>query len=89
MSKQEEMVDKIVELAQNLPKLWEQSNYYNKQKLQYLVFPKGMEYDRKNDVCRSEEVNPLFLYIADIARLSEKGQRNTVNKNLNYSVGSS
>ena len=89
LSKQEEMVDKIVELAQNLPKLWEQSNYYNKQKLQYLVFPKGMEYDRKNDVCRSEEVNPLFLYIADIARLSEKGQQNTVNKNLNYSVGSS
>ncbi len=89
LSKQEEMVDKIVELAQNLPQLWQQSDYYNKQKLQYLVFPKGMEYDRKNDVCRSEEVNPLFLYIADIARLSEKGQQNTINNNSNYSVGSS
>lgn len=88
LSKREEMVDRIVDLARNLPKLWQQSNYYNKQKLQYLVFPKGMVYDRKNDVCRSEEVNPLFLYIADVARCSGVNQLNSVNHNPIYSVGS-
>lgn len=43
---------------------WELLNYTEKQRLQYLLFPKGMLYDRKNDAVRTPEVNVVFTQIA-------------------------
>ena len=74
VSKWEEAVEKVMELCLNLPQLWQQSDYTQKQKLQYLVFPDGMLYDRKNDLCRSLSVNPVFSYIADLTRGLGEGE---------------
>lgn len=89
VSKWEDAVEIIAELCCNLSKTWQQSNYSNKQKLQYLVFPKGMEYDRKNDLCRSEEVNPVFSYIAEVTRGLSNKKMEALNKNEEIPVGSS
>lgn len=88
MSKWEEAVEKILYLTQNLHQLWEEGDYYNKQKLQYLVFPKGMEYDRKNDLCLSKEVNPVFEYITDITRGLQNNEMVAINQNTFSAVGS-
>jgi hypothetical protein len=39
------------------------------QQLQYLVFPLGMLYDKKNDTVRAHRVNTLFREIAIQARV--------------------
>ena len=77
VSKWEEAVEKVMELCLNLPQLWQQSDYTQKQKLQYLVFPDGMLYDRKNDLCRSISVNPVFEYVAHLTRVVANGEKDT------------
>ncbi len=53
---------------------------HQRQRLQYLIFPKGMFYDRKNDEVRTDEVNSIFTHIAYLNKVSgqnETGQSNT------------
>ena len=55
-------------------------DYTERQRLQYLIFPKGMFYDRKNDELRTDEVNSIFRQIAYLNKVSgqnETGQNNT------------
>ena len=66
VSNLENSVEKLVEFASNLPSLWTSSDYMGKVKLQNLVFPKGITYNKKTDQCRTSEINPLFAYIAHL-----------------------
>jgi site-specific DNA recombinase len=47
-------------MSSNHPSLWRKVNYEGKRKLQYLVFPEGIRYDRKNDDYRTPRINLLF-----------------------------
>lgn len=67
-SKVENAVEKLLQYSLKLPQIWEDNIYTEKQKLQYLLFPEGMTYNRKNDECRSVTVNPIFTYIAQLSR---------------------
>ena len=62
---------------------WEtrrRKSYTVKQKLQYLVFPDGILYDKENDTVRTERVNSLFLQIPLLARDIDENQKgNQVN----------
>jgi hypothetical protein len=51
-------------LAKNISQLWISSDYYEKQKLQHLLFPQGILHDKKNDRIRTNSVNTLFRVIA-------------------------
>jgi len=51
-------------MAKNISQLWISSDYYEKQQLQYLVFPEGMLYDKKNNAVRTNRINTLFREIA-------------------------
>jgi len=58
-------------------KIWNLSGYSEKQRLQYLVFPEGMEYDRKKDTVRTKKVNSIFNGVAQLSKVLEgnkKGQ---------------
>jgi site-specific DNA recombinase len=35
-----------------------------KQKIQKMIFPAGIAYDKKNDQCRTSKINWVFLWIA-------------------------
>jgi hypothetical protein len=48
-----------------------------KQQIQFMLFPEGMSYNRKNDECRTPRINEVFLQIA------EQAQELTQNKNGN------
>ncbi len=41
-------------------------------KLQYLIFPDGVSYNRKNDSLRTFRVNQIFLAMVYLASTSEK-----------------
>jgi len=62
-------LEKVLNIAENISQLWISSDYYEKQKLQYLVFPEGMLYDKKNDAVQTNRINTLFHKIALQARV--------------------
>jgi len=59
--------------------MWASSGYEAKHKLQYLVFPEGILYNKKKDESRTIRINSIFSAIARLARgLEEK--KNGLNK---------
>ena len=65
ISNLQEMLNEVVILSRNLCKLWHEGSIGLKEKLQRLLFPSGLVYDKKNGVFRTPELN---LIIAEIAR---------------------
>ena len=65
ISNLQEMLNEVVILSRNLRKLWHEGSIGLKEKLQRLLFPSGLVYDKKNGVFRTPELN---LIIAEIAR---------------------
>jgi site-specific DNA recombinase len=59
-------INRSVELSTELPTLWTSSDYTNKQKLQNLIFPEGISYNKKNDESRTTKINAVFLQIAQL-----------------------
>ena len=61
-------IDTAVSIASQLDRLWIESEYNMKQKLQNLVFPEGINYDKENRQCRTGRVNWIFEIIACISK---------------------
>lgn len=64
VSNLDKCVDEIINYASNLATTWNLAGYAEKQQLQFLLFPEGMSYNRKNDQCRTTRINEVFLGIA-------------------------
>ena len=71
LSNLQNAVSKCLKMASNLPTMWRKSSYEGKQKLQYLLFPEGIRYDRKNDDYRTTRINLLFSGIPSLVRIVE------------------
>ncbi|MCB0402834.1 MAG: recombinase family protein, partial [Flavobacteriales bacterium] len=63
LSNLEKAVTKAVNLASSLPSIWRKESFEGKRNLQYLVFPEGIRYNRKNDNYRTPRINLLFSVI--------------------------
>ena len=55
---------KAVEFASNLLSIWRSGNIAVKEKLQKLIFPEGLAYDKKNSLFRTNTMNSLIFEIA-------------------------
>jgi site-specific DNA recombinase len=77
-------VNTAVDFALNLPKKWLSADYHTKQRLQFLLFPDGIWYDRETDRCRTSRINYVFSYIAYLKQLMIKKQRGIPELNLDY-----
>lgn len=66
-SNHKDTIKKALEFACNLLNVWKMGSIRIKEKLQKLIFPEGLAYDRENGVFRTNTINSL---IAVIARLS-------------------
>ncbi len=53
-----------LELSHNLLNIWDVEDYSEKQRLQYLVFPKGMTYNRQNNTVQTTEINCIFAQVS-------------------------
>lgn len=60
VSNLEKCVQQAIDLSRKLATVWDLSDYKGKQVLQFLLFPDGISYDRKNEQCRTSEVSPVF-----------------------------
>ena len=67
-----------LKIAQNIGQVWASSDFDNKTKLQKLVFPEGIAYDRQKNKFQTFRVNTIFSLIADVARVSKT--KKTVNR---------
>lgn len=68
-------VEKGLKYAQNLRQLWVSSDYHEKQRLQYLVFPEGMMYNKQKDEVLTTRINSIFGQIALLSMTSRENQK--------------
>jgi site-specific DNA recombinase len=72
----ENTIAKAMELSSKLNVAWHSADYIGKQKLQYLVFPDGIIYNRQKDETRTLRVNEIFSAMASLASVSVKEKPN-------------
>ena len=77
-------VDLAIDFAVNLPKKWLSASYHIKQRLQNLLFPEGIYYNRENDQSRTTRINSVFLYLAYLKQVMLKQERGIPALQLNY-----
>jgi site-specific DNA recombinase len=86
VSNPEECVEAIIRFAANLPKLWEDSDYREKVRLQNLLFPSGIHYDKKKDECRTSEIKPTFLWLVCNSKGYSKNKSGIPELNLTHTT---
>jgi site-specific DNA recombinase len=57
------------------------SNFDQKKKLQYLIFPEGILYSKKKDTVQTERVNELFALVPPQVRLLKENEKGNSEKN--------
>ena len=70
-------IEKAIRISTELSTIWVSSDIGNKEKLQKLLFPDGIIFNRKNGEFRTEKVNSVFQLIASLQNNSgenNKGQ---------------
>lgn len=68
----ENAVENCLNIAHNISSAWVSANVVNKQRLQYLVFPEGILYNKKNNQVRTMKTNTLFSSIPIAAMVLEE-----------------
>ena len=68
-------VEKGLKISQNVSQMWISGDFYDKQKLQRLIFPEGMYYDKENGAVRTSHINWLFQQIAVQSSLSGENEK--------------
>ncbi len=68
-------IDAAIDLSSKLATVWCSSHYVEKQKLQFLVFPDGVYYNRGKDECRTPKINSVFQYLSSLARVIAENER--------------
>ncbi|MEM9680093.1 MAG: hypothetical protein AAF901_07185 [Bacteroidota bacterium] len=56
-------IDKAIKMSSNLNKMWLLGDLKQKAKIQNLVFPSGMSYDKQNNRVQTKRVNSIFAAI--------------------------
>lgn len=79
-------IDFSVSIAGNLNKIWGSGNYQLKQKLQYLLFPEGIMYDKKDGHYLTQKANIVFSWMSSIARVLEKNKSGQTSVNTDLSA---
>jgi site-specific DNA recombinase len=68
-------IEKAVGLSVELATEWASGDIHQKNKLQKLIFPEGIVYDKKKGAFRTERVNSIFVLIASLTSVSGKNER--------------
>lgn len=74
-------VKKMLAIAENISQTWVLADYDEKQKLQYLIFPEGILYNKEKDRVRTKRVNSLFAEISLLTRDVEEKKKGNSKKN--------
>ena len=64
----EKAINQALKMSSNLHEIWDSGNLEQKRKLQQLLFPSGLGYDKQNDRVQTTRVNSLFSAIPLMTR---------------------
>jgi hypothetical protein len=67
VSNLEKCVDVALEMAGNLHRMWEVLTFKDRVIMQRVVFPEGIQYDKKTNRCRTKEVNFFIRYFSQLS----------------------
>jgi site-specific DNA recombinase len=82
----EKTVEHALDFSSKLSTLWDSSDYTSKQKLQFLLFPEGIYYDKKNEAVRTGKVNTVFSYFSTLAGIVAKNKNGKLKLDLMFPV---
>ena len=82
-------INQTIEISCKLGCLWSDSDFSNRQKIQNLVYPGGIYFDKKNDDYRTENENEVFRIFRRFTAVceGEKEKATTDFTRLSPSVG--
>ena len=69
--------------------LWVSSDSSDKQRLQYLIYPDGILYNKENNTVRTPRVNSIFTaisYLSYISAENKNGQPTQIDQNSRWVV---
>jgi site-specific DNA recombinase len=72
----EKMIDYAIKASQNLHQSWNAGDLNTRQRIQQLVFPKGISYNHKKGYYRTDEMNSAFAQFREIASETTKEKNN-------------
>ena len=58
--------------------------YEEKVKIQYMLFPEGIYYNKKTNKCRTKKVSSVWSYIALLKQDSEGNKKGITDLNISY-----
>ena len=86
LSNPKEFIKFSVELCGNLSKMWASGGLSSKMKVQQVVFPDGIGYDRQKECYRTPRINSIIAQIAELARVSGENKKGNPSKLLKNSL---
>ena len=75
-----QIIEKGLRIAGNLSETWALSNYDDKRKLQNLVFPDGILYNKQKDAVRTPKINSIFAPIPILTRVAKENKKGHLHK---------
>ena len=79
-------IDFSLQLAVNLKETWFTSSTEQKQKLQYLLFPAGVKFDKTERKYLTIKVNAVFSWMSRLSRVSVKKESGQIDCNIDLSA---
>jgi len=77
----------VITISKKASQLWVSSDYSDKQRLQYLIYPDGILYNKENNTVRTPRVNSLFTAISCLSYISaenKNGQPTQIDQNSRW-----
>jgi site-specific DNA recombinase len=75
-----QIVNKGLEIAGNLSNTWALSRFDDKRKLQSLVFPEGILYNKQKDIVRTPRINTIFAPIPILSGILKNNKKDHSHK---------
>lgn len=82
----EKATEKCLSIAQDLGTVWVSASFHDKQRIQDLVFPEGILYNKEKGVVRTFRTNGLFASIPDLVRVLAENKNGDSVKNRQKST---
>ncbi len=84
LSNLENCIENALDCALKLAPTWDSGDYGERQRLQFLVFPDGIAYDREKDTYRTGRANEIFRYMAGLAQVLAKKKTGETNPKISF-----